>query len=142
MFWPGSTSSVSLGCLPHTTWQANTHVHTLKCANRNSNPDAPPPLSPLSLLLLASLLRRLNESTGTWRGWLEEMKTCLISTATNDDAVLHTLCPLIGLCRSLHLKTHVVPSKPPSPHPQTQTGQSRDKAQGLGRDEGAKAWKE
>lgn len=41
------------------------------------------------------------------------MKTCLISTATNDDAALRTLCPLIGLCHSLHLEAHVIPSNPP-----------------------------
>lgn len=46
------------------------------------------------------------------------MKTCLISTATNDDAALHSLCPLIGLCHSLHLEAHVIPSNPPPKHKQ------------------------
>lgn len=66
-------SSVSLGCLPHTTWQADTHVHTLKCANRNSNPDAPPPfLSVLSLLF--SLLPSFPPQACKWKhGHLERM---------------------------------------------------------------------
>lgn len=45
--------SVSSGCLPHATWRANTHVHTLKCANTNSNPDTT--LHPLRPLPPASL---------------------------------------------------------------------------------------
>lgn len=52
----------------------------------------------------------------TLRGWLEEMKTCLISTATNGDAALHPLCPLIGLCQSLHLGAHVSASNSPPIH--------------------------
>lgn len=57
------------------------------------------------------------KARGTWKGWLEEMKTCLISTATNDDAVLPALCPVIGLCHSLYLKTHVIPSNTPTSPP-------------------------
>lgn len=92
--------------------QANTRAHTLKCTNRNSNPDPP------SLPLPASLPGRRNESWAFRRGWLEEMKTCLITTATNGDAALCTLCPLIGLCHSLHLKAYVLPSNPPPKHKQ------------------------
>ena len=38
---------------------------------------------------------------------------CLIYSATNGVAALSTLCPLIGLCHSLHLEPHVIPSNPP-----------------------------
>lgn len=105
--------AVSSGCLPLATCQANTHVRTLKCANTNSNPDThSPPTTPIPLFyplsptpLPVPLLRRVNKKHGHLeRGWLQEMKTCLIFTATNDDAALHTPCPLIGLWLSLHLE--------------------------------------
>lgn len=38
------------------------------------------------------------------------MKTCLISSVANGVSALCTLCPLIGLCNSLHFKAHVIPS--------------------------------
>lgn len=69
----------------------------------------PPP----ALSRPASLPGRGNESWAIRRGWLQEIKTCLISAATNGDAALHTLCPLIGLCHSLHLEAHVILSNPP-----------------------------
>lgn len=47
------------------------------------------------------------------------MKTCLICTATNDDAALRAPCSLIGLCHSLHLETRVIPPGPPPPSPPT-----------------------
>lgn len=43
---------------------------------------------------------------------------CLISSAANDVGALCTSCPLIGLCRSLHLETHAVPHNPPPEHKQ------------------------
>lgn len=46
------------------------------------------------------------------------MKTCLISTATNGDAALCTLCPLIGLPRSLHLEARIIPTNPAPKHKQ------------------------
>lgn len=85
-------------CTQHAS--KHTFPRTLTLTNRNSNPDPHPPP-------YASLLGWGND---TQRGWLGEMKTCLISSVANGVSALCTLCPLIGLCNSLHLKAHVIPS--------------------------------
>lgn len=64
------------------------------------------------------------------------MKTCLLSPATNGDAALRTLCPLIGLPVSVFMLRPVSFTCNPPTLPKRQTGQSQHKAQGLGRDEG------
>lgn len=98
--------------------RTHTHTHREKDTNRNQNPPLPP--SFFSYPHCAGKWK-----LGTRRGWVEEMKTCLISTATNSDAALCTPCPLIGLFslaffffNSLHLEAQINPSNPAPKHGQ------------------------
>lgn len=101
-----------LRCLLHTTCkQTRTHACALKCPNRNSNRSPSPPSS-------CPPPRMWKWKLGIWRGWLQEIKTCLIARVTNGDTALRTVCPLIGLCHSLHLKAHVILTNPPPKHKQ------------------------
>lgn len=111
--------------------QANTHAHTYMSKQRlKQNPYAPSSYFP------RFTARTWKWKLGAWRGWLEEIKTCLISAATNGDAAHCTFCPLIGLCRSLRLEAHVILTNPP-PCPNTNRPIL---IQGSGPGEGWRSW--
>lgn len=98
------------------------------CANRSFNPD-----SPLHSSTPCFPPQACKWKLGTRRGWPEEIKTCLITTATNDVAAFHTLCPLIGLFHSLHLNTHVIPTtQPRHPSPKPKQANPKTRLRGWG----------